>query len=100
LADTGWFDARGMRSPYGRADKIPDLPAYHLDMWVAKGGRVFIRFWSRGSYVGPLSFELRGADLQLAAAAESPRQNQHLVPAIVRDRYDEWVVDRVEYPYE
>ena len=100
LEDIGSFNARGMRRIFGRGDMFPGLPGYNMDIWVARNGRVLIRFWSRGSYVDPCSFELHGLVVPAATLSGEKQLDEGVVPAIVRDRYDEWVIDRIEFPYE
>lgn len=52
------FDARGMRSIFRRGDQFPGLPAYSMGMWLAKDGRLLVRFSSRGSCVEPRSYQV------------------------------------------
>jgi len=39
------FDARGMRRVYGRGDHFGRNPVFHMDVWLAKNGRLLVRFW-------------------------------------------------------
>lgn len=95
------FDARGMRSIFGRVDQFPGLPAFHLDLWLAKGNRVFVRFSSRGSYVGRCSYELHEFKITRETIDGVARYDREaLTPPIVRIAYDEWLDDRITYPYE
>ena len=100
LEEIGRFGARGMRRIYGRGDRFSGLPALNMDIWRAKSGRVFVRFWSRGSYVDWRAYELHGLVVPVAPSGGAVSDHEALVPAVVRDEYDEWVIDRVEYPYE
>ena len=92
------FDARGKLLVFRRADKFPGLPTLWLDLWMAKDGTVYSRFHSRGIYVDQLNFEIVGLDLRGAALPDPRRNNEYFVPRAVRGRYDDWVIERIDYP--
>ncbi len=92
------FDARGKLLVYRRADTFPGLPTLWMDLWMAKDGRVYSRFHSRGIYVDQLDFEVVGLDLSRAGLPDPRSDNERFVPKAVRERYDEWVIERIEYP--
>lgn len=92
------FDARGKLLVYRRADKFPGLPTLWLDLWMAKDGTVYSRFHSRGIYVDQLDFEVVGLDLRRAGLPDPRSNNECFVPRAVRERYDDWVIERIDYP--
>ena len=104
------FDARGMRRIYGRGDHFPPAPSpvegfgptrtptFCMDIWQARSGRIFVRFWSRGCYVDWCSYELCGMVIPVGALRPAACANEGLVPTILRDRYEAWVGDCLEYP--
>lgn len=104
------FDARGMRRIYGRSDHflpapspIPGfgrqrVPAYCLDIWRAKTGRIFVRFWSRSGYVDGCAYELQGLAFPESSLKPESGDNEAWVPSIVRDAYETWVAESLEYP--
>lgn len=92
------FSARGMRTIYGRADHFPHCPTYVMDIWMAKSGRLFVRFWSRGVYVNWRSYEVKGLTIPVGSLSRVLHDNEHLVPSLVRKKYEEWVTDCIEYP--
>ena len=94
------FSARGMRRIYGRGDHFPGLPTYNLDVWLTKERRIMVRFWSRGSFVDPCSYELRNGRIPVDTLSSVPAENESHVPLALRAEYEDWVIDRVEYPYE
>ena len=87
------FDARGMRSVYGRVDIIPRAPTYHMDIWRDRRGRLFMRCWSRSDEIEWESWEIKGIDI----SSIPEREREHCfvdcwLPKAVRDAYENWVI--------
>ena len=86
------FDARGKQRVYGRGDHFGKLTV-NMDVWRAKDGRLFARFWSRNDEVDWWSLEIVGLSFTKRAhniaAAEF---GEHWVPQCLRDEYEKWVI--------
>jgi hypothetical protein len=110
------FSARGMRCLYGRGDHYPipnDKELVRLfgraeirfrlkcsmDIWLRKDGRMFVRFCSSRTCHGTLSFELIGPRVP-PELKRGVRLDASWVPQILRDRYDEWIGECLDYPDE
>ena len=92
LDATGHFSARGMRWIYGRGDQFGRKARFNIDIWLARSGDVYIRFWSRSDEVDNLSLILRDVPPTLFADHQRGRPSSDAwIPEIVRTAYDEWV---------
>lgn len=93
------FDARGMRHVFGRRDCFVKYRAFHMDIWLNKSEKLFMRFWARSRYVSSLSFKISGVEVSII-----PAKKLHLVcddywiPKSVRHAYNDWLEDMLEYP--
>jgi len=86
---TSHFSARGMRRLYGRSDVFGSWTA-NMEVWLAKDGRVFARFWSRSSDVDNLSYEVLGLKVPpIAKGAHA--DGERWVPVCLRHEYEDWV---------
>ena len=91
-----WFNARGMKRIYARADSFtitriiykPYSLTFNLDLWRSKSGGMFARFWSRCHCweIDDECREIRGWDLPECAGILS----DDLVPLQIRLEYNEW----------
>lgn len=89
------FDARGMRRIFGRGDHF-DRRVFHMDLWQARSGRLFARFWSRGCDMERLSFEIIGFPPKRPIEKyETCGDNEHWVPECLRREYDRWVISEL-----
>ena len=68
-----------------------------LDVWLRKDVRIFVRFWSPRKCLDILSFELRGHPIP-KAIERGRLLDESWIPEIIRDEYELWVVDCLEYP--
>jgi hypothetical protein len=108
------FSARGMQPIYGRGDHYPirNNPELRkmfrwaenartlickMDMWQHKEGRILVRFHTRRRRLDRWSFELRGLKLPITRK-RGGLLDEDCVPETLRDRYEEWVVDCLNYP--
>lgn len=57
------FDARGMQRVYGRGDHFGRHHSFNMDIWMARNGRLLMRYWSRYCDIDRRSFEITGVDL-------------------------------------
>jgi len=94
---TDSFDARGMVRVFGRCDNFPGSPAFHMDIWRNRAGRVFARFWSLGTDVDWISYEI-----VWTVAARQPSVDSILdenwVPEPLRREYDNWIISELPFP--
>jgi hypothetical protein len=87
---------RGMRLIYGRGDHFGKLSC-GLDMLLRKDGCLFVLFYSPGKRVTYRSYELVGLKLPpLPERGELLRDD--CVPEVLRDLYEAWAVECIEYP--
>ncbi len=89
------FDARGMRRIYGRGDHY-GRRTFNMDIWQARGGGLFARFWSRNYDVEWCSFEIIGFPAKrLTQKHEMCGDNEHCVPECLRREYESWVISEM-----
>ena len=92
LNECATFDARGMHRVYGRGDHFQ--LRLKLDIWVDRDGRLWMRLWSRSRPSDTVSYELIGMQLPLHAAKKGGKLlDDEWVPQIVRDTYQDWVME-------
>jgi hypothetical protein len=92
------FDARGMRRVYGRCDHCGRGPAFYMDVWLTRSGRVLARFWSRSSEVDGVSFEIVGVSRTPPASGKKYELDELWVPQCLRDEYDNWILSEMWFP--
>lgn len=85
-----------MRAIFGGSDILAKFTCY-LDVWLRKDARIFVRFWSRREELDLLSFELRGHSIPEKIMPDT-QLDESWVPEIVRDEFDYWVRDCLDYP--
>lgn len=90
------FSIRGMRFVYGRGDFFHRL-SRGLSIYLRKDGRVFFQFESPGKRVTYRSYELLGIEPPPLLVGDKSVADD-FVPEIVRDLYEEWVIECLEYP--
>lgn len=96
ILDAPNFAAHEMRLFYGQGNHFEKLSC-GLDLFLRKDGRIFIRFSSPAHRVARRTYELTG--LQIPTLPERGKLlEDNCVPEILRDLYDEWVSDCLEYP--
>jgi hypothetical protein len=89
------FDARGKRWVYGRGDHFGKLTV-NMDVWLAKDGRLFARFWSRNDEVDWYSYEIVGLSFPKRGKNRAVEEfGEHWVPDCLRQEYDNWVLSEV-----
>ena len=87
---------RGMRLISGRGDHFGRLSC-GLDMLLRKDGRLFVLFYSPGKRVMYRSYELIG--LKLPPLPERGKlYEDDCVPEVLRDLYEDWTTECIEYP--
>lgn len=85
------FDARGMRSVYGREDDFGRYKRLHLDIWRTRDGRFLMRCWSRCSEIDWRSFEIRGLEAsRFPPKGKGTDMNDSWIPMSVRRAYNSW----------
>lgn len=114
LVEIPSFSARGMRLIYGREDHFP-IPNREewvrlfgwseirfqlkccMDIWLRKDGYMFVRFHASRKCLETFSFELTGPAVP-TELKHGVLLDESWVPQVLRDRYDEWIEDCLEYP--
>jgi hypothetical protein len=108
------FSARGMRLIYGRDDHfpIPNEEEYvrlfgwseirinlrcGMNIWQRKDGRIFLRFRASHKCLESFSFELVGPCVP-KELKRGTLLDESWVPQVLRQRYNEWLEDCLEYP--
>ena len=87
------FDARGMQRLYGETERRAFRhEAFSVDIWRTRSGRIFARFWSRGSEVDWESYEVIGMNL----SAPIPAMDERWFPRVLRKQYDDWMIENHE----
>ena len=85
-----------MRLIYGRGDHFSKLSC-GLDMLLRKDGRLYVLFYSPSKRVTYRSYELVG--LKLPPLPEHGELLQDAcVPEILRDLYEDWAIECIDYP--
>lgn len=85
------FDARGMVRVYGRGDRFVRR-IFNMDIWLARDGRLLVRFWSRDADTDWRSFRILGKDPSRIPRRKPPDGfDDRWIPQAVRDAYDEWI---------
>jgi hypothetical protein len=99
LNHIGHFAARGKRRVYGRGDRFGKL-TLNMDVWRAKDGRLFARFWSRNDEVDWYSYEIVGLSfLNRRKKTAVTEFGEHWVPECLRQEYDDWVLSEMPFVY-
>jgi len=85
-----------MRFVYGHGDFFHRLSC-GLEIYLRKDGRVFFHFYSPGKRVTYRSYELLGLK---PPALPKPGEvvADDFVPEHLRDLYEEWAIECLEYP--
>jgi hypothetical protein len=94
LEEIDHFDGRGMRCVYGRGDHFGRHESYHMDIFVTRRGRLFMRWWSRSEDAEWLSFEIKGVDVDRMERQLALGFKDRWIPQDVRDAYAAWVHDQ------
>lgn len=84
------FSARGLRRVYGRGDHYPGRPAFNMDIWRDRTGRLLARFWSRSDEVDSESWDILG--VRDADSLNGPPFDERWVPDCLRKQYGKWVI--------
>lgn len=90
LAEIEHFPARGMKRVYGRGDHFPSRPAFNMDVWRDRQGRLLARFWSRSGEVDWESWEILG--IPVPESLSGPPFDEQWVPDCLRKQYDTWII--------
>lgn len=93
---TDQFDARGKHRVYGRGDRIGRL-VLNMDVWQARNGRLFVRFWSRNDEVDSYSYEVVGLSDTNRPNNPVGEFGEHWIPECLRDEYDNWVLSEMPF---
>lgn len=86
------FDARGMRRVYGRSDHFGRGRTFNMDVWLARNGRLLVRFWARRDEVDWESLEVTGFSHSARPKNEKREMNEDWAPQCLRDEYDNWIL--------
>ena len=81
------FDARGMHRVYGRGDRFGRF-TLNMDIWQARSGLLFVRFWSRSDDVDWESYQILGFPGARLRRHEMCGENEHWVPECLRREYE------------
>jgi len=65
-----------------------------MHIWMSRDRRVFARFWSRGSDVDQLSFEILGMPKNILLDGID-LSNDSLLPEPLRSEYREWIEEQL-----
>ena len=84
------FNARGMRSVYGRGDHFRKI--FNLDVWRGHDGRFLVRFSSPDRDVDSISYELMGLPVYKESDTANFKLNERMIPKCLRDEYDDWIL--------
>lgn len=91
------FDARGMRCVYGRGDHFGRPHTYHMDIFLDRQGRLFMRWWARSKYIAWRSFEIKGVDTRKIRPDNLRSEDKdRWVPRAARDSYAEWIMENMD----
>ena len=91
VEEVDYFEARGMRCVYGRGDHFGNHESYHMDVFVTRRGRLFMRWWSQMDDVDWHSFEIKGIDVDRMEQQRKRGFKDRWIPQVVRDSYAEWI---------
>jgi hypothetical protein len=82
-----------MRRVYGRGDRFGCKAVFNMDIWRARNGNLFARFWSRNSEVDDLLVSIHGtlADSIPERDKEAAFSDAWIQKAL-REEYDEWII--------
>jgi len=92
------FVARGMRRVYGRCDHCGREPAFYMDVWLTRSGRVLARLWSRSSEVDGESLEIVGVSFTPPVSGKKYKMDELWAPQCLRDEYDNWILSEMRFP--
>ena len=87
------FDARGMKSVYGRGDSFVNSGNFHMDVWQHKSGDLYARFWSHSNEVDRRHYLIKGmADCSFPKLSPD---NELWIPFELRTEYENWIKESV-----
>jgi hypothetical protein len=88
------FSARGMHRVYGRGDNFSGNPRLCMDIWRSAAGRLLVRFWSHGTEVDPVSYEIIGIPTDQHPKL-GPPYDESWVPQVLRREYERWIISEI-----
>jgi len=96
LEHIAWFSARGLKRLYA-ADhyQFGGKRKYSMDIWLAKDGRLLMRFYNRCADADNYAYEIRG--MTYADIPEDEIGSENWIPDFIIKQFENWMISEMPF---